>query len=145
MHYSKLKDFPQNFLWGASTSAYQVEGAIAEDGKSPSIIDMYEHPSEVNEKGIEFYNNVIDECLKYNIEPVITMYHFDLPYCLEEKGGWLNRDTIEAFIEYAKVLFDHFGSKVKYWLTINEQNTMILHPGAIGLPKGGKLPSKKDL
>ena len=134
MHYSKLKDFPQNFLWGASTSAYQVEGAIDEDGKSPSIIDMYEHPSDVanfsvasdhyhrykedialfaemglkayrfsiawtrilpngtgkvNEKGIEFYNNVIDECLKYNIEPAITMYHFDLPYCLEEKGGWL--------------------------------------------------------
>ena len=47
MHYSKLKDFPQNFLWGASTSAYQVEGAIDEDGKSPSIIDMYEHPSDV--------------------------------------------------------------------------------------------------
>lgn len=88
---------------------------------------------------------VIDECLKYNIEPVVTMYHFDLPYCLEEKGGWLNRDTIETFVEYAKVLFVHFGSKVKYWLTINEQNTMILHPGAIGLPKGGKLPSKKDL
>ncbi len=71
------------------------------------------------------------------------MYHFDLPYCLEEKGGWLNRDTIEAFVEYAKVLFIHYGSKVKYWLTINEQNTMILHPGAIGLPKVGKLPSKK--
>lgn len=48
------------------------------------------------------------------------MYHFDLPYCLEEKGGWLNRDTIEAFVEYAKVLFIHYGSKVKYWLTINE-------------------------
>ena len=47
MHYSKLKDFPQNFLWGASTSAYQVEGAIDEDGKSLSIIDMHEHPSDV--------------------------------------------------------------------------------------------------
>lgn len=59
------------------------------------------------------------------------------------KGGWLNRDTIDAFVNYAKVLFKHFGGEVKYWLTINEQNTMILHPGAIGLPNGGELPSKK--
>lgn len=187
--YSKLKDFPQDFLWGASTSAYQVEGAIDEDGKSPSIIDMYEHPSgvadfsvasdfyhkykediqlfsemglkayrfsiawtrilpdgvgEINPKGIAFYKGVIEECRKNNIEPIVTMYHFDLPYCLEEKGGWSNKDTIDAFVNYANVLFENF-SEVKYWLTINEQNTMILHPGAIGLPKGGKLPDKKTL
>ena len=177
-------------MWGASTSAYQVEGAWDEDGKSPSIIDQYEHPKEyadfkvasdhyhrykedirlfaelglkayrfsiawtrilpmgtgsVNLAGIRHYGDVIDECRKYNIEPIVTMYHFDLPYCLEEKGGWGSRETIEAFVEYAKVLFKQFGKKVKYWLTINEQNTMILHPGAIGLPKGGKLPSKKEL
>ena len=188
MQYKELKQFPEKFLWGASTSAYQVEGAVAEDGKSPSIIDMYEHPEdvadfsvasdhyhryrediamfaemglkayrfsiawtrilpggtgEVNAKGLEFYGNLIRECRKYEIEPVVTMYHFDLPYCLEEKGGWLNRDTIDAFVNYAKVLFKHFGGEVKYWLTINEQNTMILHPGAIGLPNGGELPSKK--
>ena len=100
---------------------------------------------EVNKKGIEFYNNLIDELNKYNIEPIVTMYHFDLPYELEKQGGWSNRDTIDAFVEYAKVLFENFGHKVKYWLTINEQNTMILHPGAIGIPKGGKLPSKKEL
>lgn len=190
MIYSKLKDFPEHFLWGASTSAYQVEGAVSEDGKSPSIIDMYEHPQgvadfsvasdyyhrykedialfaemglkayrfsiawtrvipdgtgKVNEKGLEFYKNVIAECKKYDIEPVVTMYHFDLPYCLEEKGGWMKRETIDAFVAYAKVLFENFGKDVKYWLTINEQNTMILHPGAIGLPKDGKLPSKKEL
>lgn len=188
MQYKELKQFPEKFLWGASTSAYQVEGAVAEDGKSPSIIDMYEHPKdvadfsvasdhyhryrediamfaemglkayrfsiawtrilpggtgEVNAKGLEFYGNLIRECRKYEIEPVVTMYHFDLPYCLEEKGGWLNRDTIDAFVNYAKVLFKHFGGEVKYWLTINEQNTMILHPGAIGLPNDGELPSKK--
>ena len=188
MQYKELKQFPEKFLWGASTSAYQVEGAVAEDGKSPSIIDMYEHPEdvadfsvasdhyhryrediamfaemglkayrfsiawtrilpggtgEVNAKGLEFYGNLIRECRKYEIEPVVTMYHFDLPYCLEEKGGWLNRDTIDAFVNYAKVLFKHFGGEVKYWLTINEQNTMILHPGAIGLPNGGELPSNK--
>ena len=186
MLYQKLKPFPEGFLWGASTSAYQVEGAVNEDGKSPSIIDMYEHPEgvadfsvasdyyhryredialfaelglkayrfsiawtrilpegtgKVNEKGLDFYRNVIAECLKYNIQPVVTMYHFDLPYCLEEKGGWLNRKTIDAFVEYADVLFKNFGDSVKYWLTINEQNTMILHPGAIGLPKGGKVLS----
>ena len=188
MQYKELKQFPEKFLWGASTSAYQVEGAVAEDGKRPSIIDMYEHPKdvadfsvasdhyhryrediamfaemglkayrfsiawtrilpggtgEVNAKGLEFYGNLIRECRKYEIEPVVTMYHFDLPYCLEEKGGWLNRDTIDAFVNYAKVLFKHFGGEVKYWLTINEQNTMILHPGAIGLPNDGELPSKK--
>lgn len=190
MLYQKLKPFPEGFLWGASTSAYQVEGAVNEDGKSPSIIDMYEHPEgvadfsvasdyyhryredialfaelglkayrfsiawtrilpegtgKVNEKGLDFYRNVIAECLKYNIQPVVTIYHFDLPYCLEEKGGWLNRETIDAFVEYADVLFKNFGDSVKYWLTINEQNTMILHPGAIGLPKGGKVPSTKEL
>lgn len=190
MFYENLKPFPKDFLWGASTSAYQVEGAWDEDGKSPSIIDMYEHPKEyadfkeasdhyhrykedirlfaemglkayrfsiawtrilpegtgaVNPAGIRHYEDVIDECRKYKIEPIVTMYHFDLPYCLEEKGGWSSRETVEAFAEYAAVLFKHFGKKVTYWLTINEQNTMILHPGAIGLPKGKKLPSKKEL
>lgn len=72
------------------------------------------------------------------------MYHFDLPYCLEKKGGWSNRETIHAFVEYAEVLFQNFGEEVIYWLTINEQNTMILHPGAIGLPKGRKLPTKRN-
>lgn len=190
MKYSTLLDFPDCFLWGASTSAYQVEGAWNEDGKSPSIIDLYEHPAEyadfkiasdhyhrfredirlfsemglkayrfsiawtrilpegtgrVNQTGINHYREVIRECRAYGIEPVVTMYHFDLPYCLEEKGGWSNRETIDAFTAYAEILFREYGSEVTYWLTINEQNTMILHPGAIGLPKGGKLPSRKEL
>lgn len=190
MIYKNMKNFSEDFLWGASTSAYQVEGAWNEDGKGLSVIDMLDHPEgtsdfkvasdhyhrykedvklfselglkayrfsiawsrvipngagEVNKKGIEFYSNLIDELNKYNIEPIVTMYHFDLPYELEKKGGWSNREVIDDFVEYAKVLFDNFGHKVKYWLTINEQNTMILHPGAIGIPKGGKLPSKKEL
>ena len=190
MIYQKLLDFPEHFLWGASTSAYQVEGAWDEGGKSPSIIDMYEHPAgyadftvasdhyhhfaedialfakmglnayrfsiawtrilpqgtgEVNPAGVEHYRAVIAECRKYGIEPVVTMYHFDLPWCLEQQGGWLNRATIDAFENYARVLFTEYGGEVKYWLTINEQNTMILHPGAIGLPKGGVLPSRKEL
>ena len=73
------------------------------------------------------------------------MYHFDLPYCLEEQGGWNKRETVDAFVEYARVLFEIYGREVTYWLTINEQNTMILHPGAIGLPKGATLPTKKEL
>ena len=190
MIYKNIKDFPKDFLWGASTSAYQVEGAWNEDGKGLSVIDMLNHPKdtsdfkvasdhyhrykedvklfaelglkayrfsiawtriipngvgEVNEKGLEFYSNLIDELNKYNIEPIVTMYHFDLPYELEKQCGWNNRTTIDAFVEYSKVLFKNFGHKVRYWLTINEQNTMILHPGAIGIPKGGKLPSKKEL
>ncbi len=190
MHYKELAPFPEGFLWGASTSAYQAEGAWNEDGKSPSIIDNYQHPKEyadfkvasdhyhrykedirlfaemglkayrfsiawtriipdgtgeVNQAGIAHYQDVIRECRNYQIEPIVTMYHFDLPYCLEEKGGWNNRETIDAFVAYARVLFTSFGSQVKYWLTINEQNTMILHPGAIGLPENGVLPSKKEL
>ena len=60
------------------------------------------------------------------------MYHFDLPYALAQRGGWGNRETILAFEKYAKTLFEHFGDRVNYWLTINEQNMMILHGDAIG-------------
>src|SRR5690242_6713873 len=142
MKYAQLKPFPKDFFWGASTSAYQVEGAWNEDGKGPSVIDMREkYPEgttdykvasdhyrqyqedvalmaemgfkayrfsiawtriipngtgEVNPKGVEFYSNLINELIKYNIEPIVTMYHFDLPYALQERGGWSNRETIDA-------------------------------------------------
>ena len=190
MIYKKIKQFPDTFLWGASTSAYQVEGAWQEDGKGLSIIDQLEHPEgtsdfkvasdhyhryrediklfaelglkayrfsiawsrilpngrgEINQKGLAFYHDIIDELRKYNIEPIVTMYHFDLPYALEQEGGWNRREMIDDFVAYAKLLFQEFGTKVTYWLTINEQNTMILHPGAIGVGKDGKLPSKKEL
>ncbi|RMA94948.1 glycoside hydrolase family 1 protein [Priestia megaterium] len=190
MKYNHIKPFPEEFLWGGSTSAYQVEGAWNVDGKGPSVIDMMNHPQgtagftvasdhynrykediqlfaelglkayrfsiawtrifpegtgEINKIGLEFYNNIIEELNNYGIEPIVTMYHFDLPYTLEENGGWNNRATVDAFVEYARTLFEYFGKKVRYWLTINEQNTMILHPGAIGVPKGGKLPTKKEL
>ncbi|HAQ0819194.1 TPA: glycoside hydrolase family 1 protein [Enterococcus faecium] len=190
MQYKQLSAFPEKFLWGASISAYQAEGAYQEDGKQPSIIDKYQHTEGVanfevasdfyhhykediqlfkelglkafrfsiawtrimdiennktNQKGISFYHQVIDECLNQGIEPIVTMYHFDLPYFLEEQGGWLNRATIDYFVDYVQVLLTEYGDKVNYWLTINEQNTMILHPGAIGLPPSGELPSKKEL
>ena len=186
MYYKKLKAFPDDFLWGASTSAYQAEGAYNEDGKGLSVQDLhhlkdiadfkiasdhYHHFKEdvqmmaelglkayrfsiawtriipdgdgkINKAGIDFYNALIDELCAYHIEPVVTMYHFDLPLALHEKGGWANRHTIDAFVRYARILFENFGDRVKYWLTINEQNVMINHPSAMN---PGRLPSKKEL
>lgn len=177
MSHKILDAFANDFLWGASTSAYQVEGAWNEDGKGPSVIDMaavvegttdfkvssdhYHHykedvklfaelglkayrfsiawtrifpngDGEINMKGIEFYNNLINELVAHGIVPIVTMYHFDLPYALAEKGGWSNRATADAFANYSKTLYEHFGDRVTYWLTINEQNMMILHGDVIG-------------
>lgn len=172
-----LQIFPDNFLWGASTSAYQVEGANLQDGKGPSVQDVKTVPEntsdltvcsdhyhrykedialmaqmgfkvyrfsiawsrilpngigEVNEKGIAFYKDLIAECRKYNIEPLVTMYHFDLPQALEEKGGWANPESSEWFKEYAGVLFENFKDDVTLWLTINEQNMITLAGSVIG-------------
>ena len=190
MFHKNLKPFPNDFFWGASTSAYQVERAWDEDGKGLSVIDMGKHPEdvtdfkvtsdhyhnykedialfaemgfkayrfsiawtriipngtgEINPKGIEFYNNLINELIKYKIEPIVTMYHFDLPYELQKKGGWGSRETVEAFANYSKVLFENFGDRVKYWLTINEQNMMILHGSALGLVPNDSANPMKDL
>lgn len=166
----------KDFLWGASTSAYQVEGAWNEDGKGLSVQDIkklpentsdfkvaadhYHHYQEdvalfkelglkayrfsiawtrilpdgtgaVNPKGIQFYSDLIDELLAAGIEPIVTVYHFDLPAKLAEQGGWSNRATIDAFIHYCNVLFEHFGDRINYWLTINEQNMMVLASSAV--------------
>lgn len=191
MHISQLPSFPQDFLWGASTSAYQTEGAWNEDGKGPSVIDVresypkgtcdytvatdtYHHVEEdvalfaelglktyrfsiawtrivpdgsgaENQAGIDFYHRLIDELLKYDIEPLVTMYHFDLPAALDDKGGWGNRETVDAFERYAKILFREYGGKVKRWLTINEQNMMILHGDALGTTRLRGMEAKKDL
>ena len=180
MLHKKIKSFPQNFLWGASTSAYQVEGANLIDGKGPSVQDVKKLPEgtsdlkvcsdhyhrykedialmaemgfkvyrfsvswsrilpqgigEVNQKGIDFYNNVINECLKYDIIPLVTMFHFDMPQALEEKGGWEQRESIDWFVNFARVMYENFGDRVKYWLTINEQNILITAGDIIGTTK----------
>ncbi len=177
MLHKKLKAFPENFLWGASTSAYQVEGASLEDGKGPSCQDVKEVPAgtsdlkvcadeyhhykedialfaemgfkvyrfsiswsrmipqgtgEVNPKGIAYYNNLINECLKYNIVPLVTMFHFDMPAALDARGSWSNPDSVDWFVNFAKVMFENFGDRVKYWLTINEQNMLTLVGPVIG-------------
>jgi len=184
MLHKDLKPFPDDFFWGASSSAYQVEGAALEDGKGPSCQDVKEIPEgtsdlsvsvdhyhrykedialmaemgfksyrfsiswsrilpegtgAVNPQGIAFYNNLIDECLKYGIEPIVTMFHFDMPAALDERGSWSKRESIDWFAEFATVLFENFGDRFKYWLTINEQNMLTLVGPIIGtlhVPEG---------
>lgn len=167
--------FPEGFLWGAATSAYQVEGAAYEDGKKASQQDIinkesynlrgfatadiasdhYHHykedvalmkemgfntyrfsiawsrvfpdgVGEVNEKGIQFYRDLIDELLANDIEPIITLYHYDLPWALVEKyNGWLDRQVVADFEYYARYIINEFKDKVKYWTTINEQSIIV--------------------
>lgn len=191
MKYDELKPFGDEFLWAASTSAYQVEGAWDADGKGPSVIDArtsypegttdykvaadhYHRYAEdvdlfaelglrayrfsiawtriipdgdgpVNPAGVAFYHRLIDALLAKGIQPIVTMYHFDLPQALAEKGGWGSRATVDAFVRYAEVLFREYGSKVTYWLTINEQNMMILHGNALGTTTLTGEAAKKDL
>ncbi len=168
--------FPDTFLWGTATAAYQIEGAYQEDGKGVSVWDTYcndlglaggasgnvaiDHyhryrddvallaklgvqsyrfsiawtrllPSgtgEVNQAGIDFYSRLIDELIAAGIEPVITLYHWDLPQALADRGGWRNRDSVEWFAEYAGVAFAAFGDRVSKWITFNEPyvNLMML-------------------
>ncbi|MGO1041838.1 glycoside hydrolase family 1 protein [Clostridioides difficile] len=165
--------FPKNFLWGASSSAFQVEGAWDKDNKGKTVADYnsfkkshlqadtkvasdfyhnYEEDielmkelgmktyrfsiswarlipdgeGEINQKGIDFYNKVIDKLIEFDIEPFVTLYHFDLPFTLVEKyNGWEGRETVYAFERFAKVCFEHFGDRVKYWQPHNEQNLIV--------------------
>ena len=177
MKCNTLKPFPADFLWGASTSAYQVEGANLEDSKGPSVQDIKKVPEgtseldvcadhyhrykedialmaemgfkeyrfsvawtrilpegtgKINPKGIAFYDDLINTCLQYKIEPIITIFHFDLPAALNEKGGWSRRESVDEFVEYCRILYGHFGDRVKYWLTINEQNMLAMVGDALG-------------
>lgn len=84
---------------------------------------------EPNEAGLQFYENVIDECLKQNIEPMITLSHYEMPLYLAQKyDGFRSRETIDFYVNYAQVLFERFGRKVKYWLTFNEINVTLHSP-----------------
>jgi beta-glucosidase len=74
----------------------------------------------VSEAGIEFYSGLVDELLRNGIEPWLTLYHWDLPQGLQDRGGWLNRDTVDAFVRYADVLSEALGDRVKHWITHNE-------------------------
>lgn len=89
--------------------------------------------AEPNEAGLRFYDQVIDECLAHNIEPLVTISHYEMPYALTEKyNGWASRECVDLFVKYAVVLFHRYQGKVKYWLTFNEIN-------AGNMPMGGFL------
>lgn len=185
--------FPKEFLWGASTSAYQVEGGYNEKGKGLSIVDIdsfahagkyadtkvaadhFHHwkedvemmkelglksyrfsiawtrilpngdDEEVNMEGIRFYQNLIYELKSAGIEPIVTMYHFDLPQTLQEKyGGWASRKILEDFLRYAKILFTYYGNDIKYWLIINEQNLMLRKDEHLGIKEMKISPIEKE-
>jgi beta-glucosidase len=180
--------FPEGFLWGASTSAYQIEGAVSEDGRGASIWDTFSHTpgriegggtgdvacdhyhrwrSDVDliaslnlnayrfslawprlfpdgrsreQRGFDHYSRVLDALLERGVEPVVTLYHWDLPQVLEDDGGWRSRDTVERFSEYAAACFDTFGDRVRFWLTINEPWIV----GLLGYLLGLHAPGYKD-
>jgi beta-glucosidase len=165
--------FPPGFLWGSATAAYQIEGAVREGGRTPSIWDTYSHTpgrvlngdtgdvaddhyhrfrsdvalmaelgltsyrfsvawpritpavsadslGPVNDEGVRFYSDLVDELLAHGITPSITLYHWDLPQALEDTGGWTDRRTAERFGEYAEVVAAALGDRVPLFITLNE-------------------------
>lgn len=166
--------FSENFVWGAATSAYQIEGAVKEDGKGEHIWDVYvkepghiygghngnsacdhyhrfredvsimkeigimayrfsidwsrvlpEGFGSVNESGIAFYDSLIDELLKNGIEPYITLHHWELPYEIYKRGGWMNPQIVEWFGEYARLIAGRFSDRVTYFFTLNEPQCFV--------------------
>jgi beta-glucosidase len=161
--------FPDRFLWGAATSAYQVEGSPLADGAGPSIWQRFCHtpnlvldgdngdvacdhyrryrddvklmrdlglrayrfsiswsrvmPSgrgPVNQRGLDFYERLVDALLENGIEPMATLFHWDLPAALDDRGGWLNPDIAQWFADYASVVFAKLDDRIKLWATLNE-------------------------
>eukprot|EP00897_Mesotaenium_endlicherianum_P010179 jgi/Mesen1/918/ME000117S00084 len=162
--------FPKDFTFGASTAAYQVEGAANEDGKGKSIWDVFaavpghvknddngdvacdqyhrykedvqvlkklgmdayrfslcwprilpEGRGKINQAGVDYYNNLINELIANGLEPWVTLFHWDLPQCLhEEYNGWLSDKVVADYVEFAETCFELFGDRVKHWITFNE-------------------------
>ncbi|SCL40406.1 broad-specificity cellobiase [Micromonospora pallida] len=165
----KALRFPENFVWGAATAAYQIEGAAHDDGRAPSIWDTFSrtpgkvfqgHTGDVacdhyhrhrddvalmaelglrayrfsvawprirpdgtgpvNPRGLDFYDRLVDSLAERGIDPIVTLYHWDLPQTLEDRGGWTNRETAEHFAEYATAVYARLGDRVRTWTTLNE-------------------------
>ncbi|MGE5557258.1 MAG: GH1 family beta-glucosidase [Bacillota bacterium] len=172
--------FPKDFLLGAATAAYQIEGAWNEDGKGESIWDRFGHtppptgkerdtgdiacdhyhryredvaimkeigldayrfsiswprvyPSgkgKVEQRGLDFYNRLVDELLANDIKPFITLFHWDMPQALwDEHRGWLSRDVAGYFADFASVMFKSLGDRAHHWITFNEPKNVHVHAG----------------
>lgn len=158
--------FPDGFLWGAATSAYQIEGGRNEEGKGDSIWDRFSDQGRlrapgdvacdhfhrwredvdliagmganayrfsvswprvvpdgsgwVNQEGLDFYRRLVAALRDHEITPVVTLYHWDLPQELQEKGGWAERSTVDAFARFACLVAGALGEETGYWITQNE-------------------------
>ena len=161
--------FPPDFVWGAATASYQIEGAVHADGRGESVWDRFsatpgnvrggdtgdvacdfynrfrddvalmgelglgafrfsiswprvlpDGRGTVNQRGLDFYDRLVDELLAREIEPFATLFHWDSPQALEADGGWRARQTAEAFAEYAETVAARLGDRVRYWITHNE-------------------------
>jgi beta-glucosidase len=181
--------FPPAFRWGAATSAYQVEGAAAEDGRGPSIWDTFSHTpgrvaggdtgdvaadhyhryredldlmralglqsyrfsiswsrvlpdgtGAVNQPGLDFYKRLVDGLRERSIDPMVTLFHWDLPQALQDRGGWVNRDCAHWFADYAEVVYRGLGDAVPTWLTLNEPKTVV----NVGYRYGVHAPGVRD-
>lgn len=187
--------FPRDFLWGAATSSYQIEGASAPDQRGQHVWDalcrrpgaiysghtgdvacdhvghlaedigimadmglkayrfsiswprvMREGAGEVNAPGLDFYSRLVDSLLEHGIQPWATLFHWDFPLPLYEKGGWLNRDSAMWFGDYAKVVVAKLSDRVKHWMTINEPQVVAQLGHADGTHAPGiKLPLREQL
>jgi len=178
---------PPGFTFGTSTASYQIEGAVAEDGRGPSIWDTFaaqpgriadgssgevacDHyhrvdedvellgrlgapgyrfsiawpriqptgSGEPNEKGLDFYDRLIDKLLAAGVQPTVTLFHWDLPQALEDDGGWLNRATIDRFADYATIVGERYADRVEHWIPLNEPNVVTLLGYAIGMHAPGR-------
>lgn len=178
--------FPDGFRWGTATAAYQIEGAVEEDGRGPSIWDTFvrtpgkmlvegnadvacdhyhryredvglmreldtnayrfsiswprlfpDGDGEPNPKGLDFYSRLVDELLAAGVEPFATLYHWDLPQSLEDRGGWRSRETVDAFARYAGHVARHLGDRVKHVFTINEFSNVVDNGYGTGMTAPG--------
>src|SRR3972149_6505104 len=123
---TSASEFPPDFRWGVATAAYQIEGAVAEDGRGPSIWDTFSHTPGRTANGDngdiagDFYRRLCEELVEAGIMPVVTLYHWDLPQVLQDRGGWLNHESVDWFAEYAGIAKEGLGDLIKVWATLNE-------------------------
>jgi beta-glucosidase len=183
----RIAQLPPSFLWGAATSAYQIEGAVAEDGRTASVWDTFcrvpgaidngeigdlacDHyhrmPEDValikelgldvyrfsiawprvqpggrgpaNAAGLDFYERLTDELLAAGIAPWPTLFHWDTPQELEDAGGWPNRDTAYRFADYAELVYNRLGDRIRTWTTLNEPSVVTTHGYLSGVHAPGR-------